>query len=177
MDIKKERGKTYFAGLLGALLGALVGAIPWAIAYYFGWFVGWLGFLIGFCTVKGYELFKGKNGLPKVFIVIAAIIIGVILGQLMGDFLTLWMMINKGELDWATYADIPYIYYLALTLDPDILGEILRSLALGLVFAVLGVWKMIKDMVMLYKNPPSADGGELVAIDDVSGEDEFDVQD
>ena len=72
-------------GLTGALLGALIGAIPWAIALYFGWFVGWLGFVIGFLSIKGYELLGGKRGKFKIVSICIATIISVVLGNVAGE--------------------------------------------------------------------------------------------
>ena len=138
--------QSYLLGFIGALLGAFVGAIPWAIAYYFGWFVGWLGFLIGVCAVKGYEFLCQRTGKMMIFIIIVSVIFGVIAGQVLGDFIEIASWITKGEI-YATYFDIPAIYLFVLRSDSSIIPSMLGSLAMGFVFAGLGVWQIIRNMV------------------------------
>jgi len=138
--------QSYLLGFIGALLGAFVGAIPWAVAYYFGWFVGWLGFLIGVCAVKGYGLLCQRTGKMMIFIIIVSVIFGVIAGQVLGDFIEIASWIANGEV-YATYLDIPAIYLFVLRTDPDIIPSMLGSLAMGFLFAGLGVWQIIRNMI------------------------------
>ena len=145
--------KSYLTGLLGALIGAVIGAIPWAIAYYFGWFVGWLGFLIGICAIKGYKIFKGKIGFPAVLVMIFSIIFGVVVGQIMGDFIELGVFIaDEGAGMGMTYFDIPQIYFFVLLDDTEMLSSTLANLGIGFLFAGLGTWGTIKDMIFGLKN-------------------------
>lgn len=137
----------YLTGTIGALVGAFIGAIPWAMAYHFGWFVGWLGFLIGVCVIKGYSKMRGKKGWPAVFIIVFAIVFGVIAGQVLGDFLGIAKYIANGEIAWATYSDIPEIYIYVLRQDSGALSYTIGNLALGFLFAGLGVWRIIKSMI------------------------------
>ena len=138
---------SYLLGAVGAVLGAFIGSIPWAIVYYFGWFVGWLGFIIGICAVKGYEILRGKTGKVKVLIIILATIFGVACGQVIGDFIALGRMIATGEIPGATYMDIPSIYrYLIVENSIGFITDSLKNLVIGLLFAGLGIWRMIKSM-------------------------------
>ena len=148
---KEVRVSSYLLGAIGAVLGALIGAIPWAIAYFFGWFVGWLGFLIGVCAARGYNILRGKNGWPAVFIIIFATIFGVAVGQVLGDFFAIGKYIANSEIEWATYSEIPKIYFYALRADSGMIGSVLGSFGLGLVFAGLGVWRLIRDMALALK--------------------------
>ena len=141
------KGNNYLLSTIGAILGALIGAVPWAIAYYFGWFVGWLGFLIGVCAVKGYNIFRGKSGWQAILIIIFATVLGVAAGQILGDFFDIAKYIANGELYWATYSEIPKIYFYVLVNDAEMQSSTLLNFGLGLVFAGLGIWRMIKDMI------------------------------
>jgi len=139
----------YLLGFIGALLGALIGTIPWAIAACFGWFVGWLGFAIGFLSMKGYDLLGGKKGgIKKVIIICLTTVIGVVLGNMTGDILSLWKELSKFG---ATLGASIRIYFEHIG-DPDIIGNVLLNLILGLVFAALGVWSLFKGMIAKEKN-------------------------
>ena len=142
-----ETNKNYFIGAIGAILGALIGAAPWAVAYSFGWFVGWLGFLIGICAVKGYNIFRGKKGMPAVLIIILSIILGVIAGQVLGDILNIVKYINNGEIEGVSLSGIPNLYLYVLLNDSEFFASFLGNFALGLLFAGLGVWKLLTNMI------------------------------
>ena len=42
--------------------------------------------------------------------------------------------------------DVVYSYFYALATDPEILIGVLGEVALGLIFAVLGIWSVVKDI-------------------------------
>lgn len=128
---------TYGAGLLGALGGALLGAIPWAVVLYLGYVASVLGLLIGWLSKRGYELLHGRKGPGKVACVIGASILGVILGTLLCDVMTLVIMIGRGELYGWTYGDIPALMSLLFQDDEYVLA-VFKNVAMGLVFALLG---------------------------------------
>ena len=145
--IKEEKAKegSTLLGSIGAFVGALVGAIPWAVAYYFGWFVGWFGFVIGLAAKKGYELLQGKESRAKGFIVIVATFIGTFFAE------SIALMVGMG-IAWSQEGiefyllDIVYSYFYALVTDSEVLMAVLTDVALGLVFAVLGIWSVVKDI-------------------------------
>jgi len=153
----QEKKGNLLLGLVGAILGALVGAIPWAIVSYFGWFVAWLGFLIGFCAAKGYDLLGGRQGKVKAFIIIVATIIGVAFGQIASDVIAIWQMIARGELPGLAYGQIPKLYITLIKEVPEFLIETIKNFAIGLVFAGLGMWQMIKSMMKGGKEAPAED--------------------
>jgi len=137
--------KFYLRGSVGAFLGAVVGAIPWAIVFKWGWFVGWLGLVIGFCAKKGYEIFGGKKGNGKIGIVCGATIFGVITGNLLPDLFEFALMIYRGEIIGAAYSDIPSLYIDWIRYN-ELLSFTLRNLGLGLVFGILGLSSIFKEM-------------------------------
>lgn len=145
--IKEEKAKegSTLLGSIGAFAGALVGAIPWAVAYYFGWFVGWFGFVIGLAAKKGYKLLQGKESRAKGFIVIIATFIGTFFAE------SIALMVGMG-IAWSQEGiefyllDIVYSYFYALVTDSEVLMAVLTDVALGLVFAVLGIWSVVKDI-------------------------------
>lgn len=136
---KENDNGTYGKGFLGAFLGALVGAIPWAVVQYFGYIASILGLLIGWLAKKGYELLHGKNGKGKLAIILICSILGVIIGNLGADVISLISGINDGTLEGLTYGDIPaFMAYLFAT-NTDYLIETIKNVLLGLLFAALGM--------------------------------------
>jgi len=145
LSTEKEAADGSFArAATGAIAGAMLGSIPWAVAYSQGWVFGVLGFLIGFCAVKGYTLLKGQTGRTQALIVIVAIVIGLLFGQIAGDILTIIKMINNGSIVGSTMADIPSIYILAIkTAGGAYFRSALLNLGLGLICAVFAAWRVI----------------------------------
>jgi hypothetical protein len=138
--------KNYVKGFLAALLGALLASIPWAFAYYIGWFVGWLGYLIGFAAKKGYELAGGKVGKGKIAIVIGVTVVGVVFAQLLGDGAMINAEIVKGTFAGYTQSEILTVMYRLFTEIPEYLTEFIKNIAIGLFFAFLGIFSILKNI-------------------------------
>jgi len=137
-------------GFIGALIGGIVGSIPWVIAYYFGWFVGWFGFVIGFAADKGYTLFGGKPGRAKTWIVVLVVIFCVFFSFFIGTAVTGFIMVARGELDFA-YADVLPLTMWVMT-DPEMIADMVPDLLLGLLFAGFGCWSVIKQVSQESRN-------------------------
>lgn len=134
----------YFTGLIGALLGSAVGAVLWAVVLYFGYVASLVGLAIGWLAEKGYTLLKGKQGKGKIAILIIAIIIGVLLGNFGADVIALVQTIGGGELPGWGYGDIPLMILLMLLGDSEYLMGSLVNIGMGLLFAALGVWSLLR---------------------------------
>lgn len=142
---RAEAEGSYFMGLLGALGGSAVGAVLWAVVLNLGYVASIVGLVIGWLAEKGYNLLKGKQGKAKVAILIVAIIFGVLLGTFAADAFTLAGMISSGELDGFTMGEIPgFIFYL-LAVDVQYRGGTLTNIGMGLLFAALGVFALLRQ--------------------------------
>lgn len=146
MQIEEENGKpnpgSYLTGTIGALLGAVIGAVVWAAVLYGGYVASLVGLLIGFLAIKGYDLFKGKQGKGKVLILILAVIFGVLLGTFAADAFSLAMMISNGELPGFVLADIPATIIALLVSDADYMRATISNIGMGLLYAALGVFAL-----------------------------------
>lgn len=150
-EIRKEEaqrreaaGGSYVSGFIGGLLGALLGAVLWALVMSVGYVASIIGYLIGWLANKGYDLLRGKQGPGKIAIIVIVTIIAVIIGSFGSDVIALISMINGGELPGIGYGDIPNIIFLMLSEDTAYLTATLMNLGLGLVFAFLGVFTILK---------------------------------
>lgn len=141
---KEERTGSYATGTLGAFLGAALGAVVWALVLYAGYVASIVGLLIGFLAEKGYNLLKGKQGKAKIAILILAILFGVLAGTLVTDVVTLAGMIRGGELPGLVMGDIPALMLFMFVDSPEYLRATLGNIGLGLLFAGLGVFSLLR---------------------------------
>ena len=104
-----------------------------------------MGLLIGWLADKGYNLCKGKQGKAKVFILIIAVILGVVLGTLGADVMTLAQMMGEGQLPGFTFGDIPMFIAALLAEDAEYRGAVISNIGTGLLFAGLGVFFILRQ--------------------------------
>ena len=141
---KDEATGSYLLGTLGAFLGSAAGAIVWAVVLYLGYVASIVGLLIGFLAEKGYNLLRGKQGRAKILILILAVIFGVLLGTLAVDVVSLAGMIGNGELPGFSMSDIPLMIWFLLTEDAVYRSATIRNTLMGLFFAALGVFSLLR---------------------------------
>lgn len=139
----QEDPGSYGKGLLGALLGSALGAVLWAVVLNLGYVAAVVGYAIGWLAEKGYTLLKGKNGRGKVAILVVAVIFGVVMGNLFADAWTLVGMVNSGEL-YLEYGQIPALIFALLMEEPEYLTATLQNIGMGLLFAALGVYSLLR---------------------------------
>lgn len=140
---REENTGSYGLGLIGALLGAALGAVVWALVLLSGFVASIVGLLIGWLADKGYDLLKGKQGKGKLVILILAVIFGVVAGTLAADAISLEQMIDAGELLGWEMGDIPLIM-LMLFEDTEYITATFSNIGMGLVFAALGVFSLLR---------------------------------
>lgn len=141
---KEQRTGSYGMGILGAFLGAALGAVVWALVLNMGYVASLVGLLIGWLAEKGYTLLKGKQGKGKVAVLIVAIVFAVVLGTLASEYITVVSMINSGELIGFAVGDAPMLIFYLLSVDSEYLMAILGNVAMGMLFAALGVFALLK---------------------------------
>ena len=141
---KEEDTGSYLNGTLGALLGSMIGAVAWALVLNLGYVASLIGFLIGWLAEKGYNLLKGKQGKAKIAILIVAVILGVLLGNIGADVITLVGMISNGEMPGFGYGDIPNLIMVVFMTDGEYRSAVLGNVVMGLLFAGLGVFSLLR---------------------------------
>lgn len=140
---KKEAAGSYGTGLIGALLGSAAGAVLWALVLNLGYVASLVGLVIGWLADKGYNLLHGKRGKGKVVILVVAIIFGVLLGTFGAYAYQAAELIGSGDVE-LTYGDIP-LFLLALVIQSgEFRGEVIGNIVLGLLFAGLGVFALLR---------------------------------
>lgn len=140
---QEEDTGSYGGGFVGALLGGVLGGVVWGIVLLLGYVASIVGLLIAWLADKGYTLCRGKRGKGKVAILIVAILVGLLVGTFGADAFMLAQMISAGEIPGAVYGDIPFMFLLLFT-DSAYVTATLGNLALGVLFAGLGVWAFLR---------------------------------
>lgn len=138
--MEKDEG-SYLKGALGALGGAVLGAVVWALVLMMGYVASIVGLLIGWLADKGYNLLRGKQGKAKIAILIVAVIVGVVLGTL-GAY---GIAITQELAEYGIGFDLEYVMSAMQLLfeDPEFVSGVVGDVAMGLLFAGLGVGAMI----------------------------------
>ena len=142
---KDEDTGTYFNGTIGAILGMLIGAVAWGFVLAAGYLASLVGLAMGWLSAKGYDLFRGKQGKGKVAILIVCILVGVLLGTVLGEGISLYFAISAGELPFYTPADIPALLIYTFTYVAEYRIGVLTNVGLGLLFAGLGVFALLRN--------------------------------
>lgn len=144
---KAQDDDSYAAGATGAFLGALLGAVVWGFVLCMGYVASIVGLLIGWLANKGYDLLKGRKGKGKIVILALAVIAGVVIGTLGGYAVGIWMNTNdilkQSGMDPLSASYLFDIFIDMLATD-EIVGYIIKDILLGLLFAALGVFTMLK---------------------------------
>lgn len=138
---KEEDNGSYASGAVGAVVGSLVGAVVWALVLMLGYMASVVGLLIGFLSEKGYTLLKGKQGKAKIAILVIAVILGVVIGTVGGYVLQVVQVMNEMEIDQSLFAELLE----AVFTDSDVQGEMISNLLMGLLFAGLGVFGLLRN--------------------------------
>ena len=140
---KEQDTGSYATGTVGAVVGALLGAVVWGIVLCMGYVASLVGLLIGWLSGKGYDLMNGRKDKGKVVILALAVLLGVAAGTVGGYAVSTWMEIESYYSVSLTFAEFMELFVLMLQ-DGEYMGYIIKDLLLGLVFAALGVFAMLR---------------------------------
>ena len=133
-----------FLGLMGALVGAILGGASIILLSQLGYIASISGFILAFCTLKGYELL-GKR-LSKKGIVLCVIL------MIVTPFVADWI-------DWAIFLMKDYPEYGLTLVDSCImLGELMaegyvdmfeyvKNLGMIYLFVILGAFGTLKNVL------------------------------
>ncbi len=149
-DIQEPEGNI-ITGIIGAFFGAIVGAALFAIVSYAGYISGWVAILTVFCVRKGYDLLHGRKGKIRTAIIIIFLLLSVVFGTIAGEAVMLLdgfheemdtMNVFEQGLIRKSYPD-DLSYLMVCFQDSDIQLDLLKTLGLGLIFSLVGIYLAI----------------------------------
>lgn len=147
---KAGAGKTLL-GIIGAAVGALIGAALWTLVGIIGYVASIVGLAIAFLASKGYELLGGKPGTVKLITVIVCVILAVIVGTVGTEIYYLHDYYQEEVAKLEAWEEaIPEMEFLAGTIpmlweDAEVLGALAKDVLMGLFFAALGCFGLLRD--------------------------------
>lgn len=140
---KAQDTGSHITGTVGAVVGALIGAVVWGVVLCLGYVASLVGLLIGWLSGKGYDLLNGKQDKGKVVILALSVLFGVFAGTVGGYAASLWMELESYYSVSVTIPEFVEVFTLLLQ-EGELMGYILKDFLLGLLFAALGVFAMLK---------------------------------
>lgn len=138
-----EDNGSYASGFVGALLGGVLGAVVWGLVMMLGYLASVVGLLIGFLAERGYRLLHGRNGKGKLVILVVVIVLSVVLGTFLGECGMLFRAM-QGDSYSPTVGEVVRYLLLFIREEPSVTREVLSNLGLGMLFALLGTYYMLK---------------------------------
>ncbi len=121
----KPKG-SYITGIIGAVIGGSIATILWVLVYVeLNYILSVLAMLIAFCSLKGYEICKGKmsKGVKPIITIISLVL--VVIATLI---VIPTLLANKN------HSTIELLYS-----STEFTNAIFRDLAISILFAVLGI--------------------------------------
>lgn len=149
---KTKPGGAFF-GIIGALAGAVIGAAAWAVVGIMGYIASIVGVLIGFLTSKGYDLLGGKQGAVKVVTLVICVLLAVFAGSIGTEVYWLHDFYQEAVEGIELAADeelVPEGEYILSSIpmlweDPEISVSFFKDLGLGVLFAFMGCFRLLRS--------------------------------
>ncbi len=138
-------------GFLGALAGGLAGSVLWVLIGIAGFYASFAGLAIAWAAVKGYGLVKGKPNAATPWIIGASILVSMVAAEATGIAI---QIVRAGREQGVPVGALDGFRLLPLFLtDSGIAGEAIKNLLLGLLFAGLGSWRIVRELAASAKTP------------------------
>ncbi len=161
---KPQKRANPVLGAVGAFVGAMLGALVWAVVGMMGYIAAIIGWLIAFLSGKGYDLLGGKNGKAKIAIVIICVIIAVVVGNFATQIYFIHDAYVEAVADLKPWEQaIPESEFMQMCIpmlwqDSEVAPEFFGNIAMGLLFAALGCWTVLREFV----NPAKVSKAQLL---------------
>lgn len=147
-EIYSEPAYNLIGGILGAVVGALLGAVVWALVGMLGYIASIVGFLIAFLASKGYDLLHGRPGACKLVTLIVCVILAVLVGTLGTTAFQIHQVYVEENYSLYVTESVYFRVMIPLLLeDADFISAIVKDSLMGIAFAVLGCFGLLKATV------------------------------
>ncbi|MGA2641745.1 MAG: hypothetical protein ABSG21_12690 [Spirochaetia bacterium] len=141
---RKRAPVSVVRGFLGALVGGLLGSAVWILIGSIGFYAGIAGLAIAWAAFTGYKLLKGPPNRASPFVIGASIILSVLFAEAAGLVL---QIMKEAAAQKYHISLIDGIRILPAVLQQgDATSSILLNLSIGLVFAGLGSWRLLRTL-------------------------------
>ena len=129
-------------GLIGALVGAILGGASIILLSQLGYIASISGFILAFCTLKGYELLAKR--MSKVGFAICCVLMLVM--PFAANALDLTLQLCEEWKDYGVTMADSFTYLVELiTTDPEMLKLYLSDLGMVYLFTVIGAFVVVRN--------------------------------
>lgn len=150
-SIYEEKQGNLLTGILGAFLGALLGTVVWVLVGMAGYIAGIVAWLTAFLAGKGYDLLHGRPGKAKAITIIVMLILSIFIGTAGSATVIMVQSYNEqiAEMNSFEQARIqkygPTVqeYVQSMFAEQDIQSELVKDIAVGLLFGALGAYPIV----------------------------------
>ena len=150
-SIYEEKQGNLLTGILGALLGALIGTALWVLVGVWGYIAGIVAWLTAFLAGKGYDLLHGRPGKAKAITIIVMLILSICVGTVGTATVIMVQSYNQQISEMNTFEQAriqkygPTVeeYVQSMFMEQDIQTEIVKNLAVGMLFGALGAYPIV----------------------------------
>lgn len=143
--MKNNHGENRILGIIGALVGGMIATIPWILVYIYGnMMFSALAIIIAFVALKGYQFCKGKQDKYLPIIISVVSIISVSVATLI--IIPLAILSKNGY-------DVSFYNLKILYNSSKFTSAILRDYIIAVLFTVLGISGIIKNLKLQVANP------------------------
>lgn len=151
--MEEPKNGKFILGILGATLGAFIGTIPWILVYvYANYIIAILSVIIAICSYYGYKITKAKIDKKLPFVIAISSILAITVSTFIISPL---IMLSKEGLD-ASFENLQYLYTYK-----DISQAIMSDYFISLIFTVLGIGGIIKNLYVQIKDGVSEENIQL----------------
>lgn len=153
-SIYEQKEGNLLMGIVGALLGGVLGTAVWVLLGLAGYVASIVAMLTTFLSLKGYDLLHGRPGKVRIVTVVLVVVLSVVVGTVG----TLGIIIAQEYYDLSDlntfeqkifYAQYPDVFSFAKVIfdDADVQKELVSNIGLGMLFAALGAYSIIRSDV------------------------------
>ena len=144
-SIYEEKQGNLLTGILGAFLGALIGTALWVLVGVWGYVASIVAWLTAFLAGKGYDLLHGRPGKAKAITIIVMLILSICVGTVGTATVIMVQSYNQQISEMNTFEQARIQKYgptveehvQSMFMEQDIQTEIVKNLALGMLFGAL----------------------------------------
>lgn len=157
-------------GFIGALIGAMIGAVLWAVIGIAGYIASIVGFVIAFLAGKGYDLCKGRQGAAKMVVLILCVVLAVAAGNI-GSYAWQIHDVYQEEVGALSAIEQQFVisegeFFQLMIEEEEVRTGFIKDLGMGIGFAALGCFGVIRDAAKKKSNRNEADAEMLNSADD-----------
>ena len=129
-------------GFVGALVGAILGGASIILLSQLGYIASLSGFILAFCTLKGYELLA--KGLSKKGIILCVVLM--VITPFIADWMDWALVLYRDAAEYGvSFLDCVLILPEFLADGTIVLGEYLKNLGMIYLFVIMGGFYTLKN--------------------------------